>query len=228
MALISVRDVVQRTIRQLSQVTGTGVQLYAEERIYQYVDQTFDLLFKEQWWPSFCDWFTASLDGSTGKVTADFSTLTSDGAELVGISKNDDIQAIYWETSHRPLVRLPKRLNPFSMTGSTPRFVQLISDPAKHFVVWPLNATGALHIWARSHPGELTTDSEIDFDRDVLVYGASYQYAEDDGTNPGAINKLQQLFEIRRAQLVQAMANLPSPQNPSEASVHSEWSDLNP
>ena len=44
-------------------------------------------------------------------------------------------------------------------------------------------------------------DNEVNFDEQALILGASYDYAEDDGTNPAATDKLQNMFESRVKQL---------------------------
>jgi hypothetical protein len=217
MALVAVRDIAQEAVRALSQVTGTSVQVYAEDRIYQQINHTFNLLFKEKdvWWDTLMQWFDATIDGSTGVATQDLSA----------IDQVDDIRAIFRDNSDRPMPILPASINPYRLSGNVPRFIEFINDPDRHFRTWPRTVTETLRVHARVHPGVLTVDSNVNFDKDVLVHGASYFYAEDDGTNPGAIQKFQGLFELRRGQLLHARSNLPSVQSNSGGSFPDTWQE---
>lgn len=187
-------------------VAGTGVQIYAEDRIAEMVQHKFDTLFDEEFWPHLSAWSQWTLDETLGVVTADLTDL---------IKRFDDIQVIFPENSNSALTLLAaSTINPFLITGSTPlHFGALGPDvdnvKTKVFHIWPKSATGDIVVKYRIRPDTYTAGDEVNFDDQVLVLGAAYDYLEDDGTNPGATAKMQGLFESRVRQLKNNMNNAP-------------------
>jgi hypothetical protein len=124
----------------------------------------------------------------------------------------------------KPLPRLPYGVNPYEITGEVPKFVEPYNANSKIFRVWPMEATGDVVCRIRTLPDVFSDSDTIDFDSIALVNGAAYQIAEDDGSNPGAIEKFKSLFENRLAQLemqIQQMA-LPIVSDPN-TNIPTEW-----
>lgn len=183
---------IQETIQKLSQVTGTGVQLYAEDRIAALLQEKFNFVFSELWWPAYMDYFTRSLDGTSGIVTATLSD----------IKRYEDIRYVWRDGYARPLPGVPPHMNPLILTGTTPKFVsRKRGDNERWLQFWPKTATGTVYITARVKPDEFTINDEMEMDSDLLVNGAAWDYATSDGTNPADIAKFQTMFETRLAQL---------------------------
>ena len=204
---------IQLVIRRISQVPGTSVQVYAEERIGDMIQHKFDVLFEEVWWNQFLHWQAATLDGTTGVVTIDLSTLTLNGADI-GLKRFEDLERVIPGTRNRGLKRFPDVINPDNVTGDVPRFLEAIGDATKVFRVLPITAVGALNIHYRSKPNDFALGDSINFDTQALVLGAAADYLDDDGTNPGATDKMSGYFESRIKQLKKSRSWLPHALDP--------------
>ena len=179
-------------------VSGTGVQIYAEDRIAEMIQHKFEVLFDEVFWPQFCSWHQWTLDGTLGIVTTDLTTL---------LTRFDDIQVIFPESSNSALTKLAAiTTNPFELSGTVPIHYEALgpldtNKVSRVFQIWPKSATGIIVSRIRTKPDTFTATDEIDFDDQALIIGAAYDYLEDDGTNPNATQKMQLLFEARVKQL---------------------------
>lgn len=187
MAYVSLSAITQTTIGLLSQAGGVGTQRYSEARIQGLIQLTFEMLFLRQWWPQFMQGFTCTLDGTTGVVVEDISSIT----------RYQDIRAVFQSGSDVQLQQLPAELNPLGLQDARIMFIEPNNTDGKVFRVWSPTATGTLYVHARLEPAVYTPDDIVKFDRLALAYGAAWAYAEDDGTNPGASQKFQILFENR-------------------------------
>lgn len=197
MAWLTLREITQDVISNLSQAGAVGTQRYAEPRIQLLVNQCFEMLFDRQWWPQFMRWYLdAPLDGSSGVVTTDISAIT----------RYEDIRAVFRAGHDRPLPELPDELNPGDIPPGELVFIDSNDTTGKVFKVWSQTASANLSIHARIKPARYVPDDEVKFDPLALTYGAAWAYAEDDGTNPGAAQKFQVLFE-NRVGIIEAMVN---------------------
>lgn len=188
-AFKTLEEIVQDTINLLSQVPGTAVQTYSEERIGQFVQLVFDTVFDKLWWDEYMQWFQVTLDGTSGTPTTDIST----------IRRFMDIKAVYNSGSDLPLPRLPDmNMNPFNITGTKVRYIDSSNTENKVIKCYPITSTNGIVIRARLQPeNDFSNDDEIKIDPWLLTLGAVYFYLEDDGTNPGATEKYQNLYEDR-------------------------------
>jgi hypothetical protein len=67
-------DIVKAVIVELSQVPGIATQVYAADRILQYVQDAFLLEIEEIWWPQYMQYFgPVALDGTTGIIVSDLT-----------------------------------------------------------------------------------------------------------------------------------------------------------
>jgi len=191
-------SLITRVAERISMVSGTGVQIYAEDRIAEMIQHKFEVLFDEVFWPQFCSWHQWTLDGTLGIVTTDLTTL---------LTRFDDIQVIFPESSNSALTKLAAiTTNPFELSGTVPIHYEALgpldtNKVSRVFQIWPKSATGIIVSRIRTKPDTFTATDEIDFDDQALIIGAAYDYLEDDGTNPNATQKMQLLFEARVKQL---------------------------
>lgn len=212
----SFSDLIQLTIKEMSQLPGTGVQLYAEDIVAAKLQTTFNMVLDELWWGDYMQWFgPLTPDGVTGIMTTD----------LTGVKRYDDIRAVFRIGTDRKLPQLPRDVNPYNLGGSLPRFIEALAEttPARIFRVWPLASTSQIFVHARLKPDDFNSDSTVKMDEDVLKLGASWQYLEDDGTNPAAASKQQGLFESRLKQLKKMYSNKPISLDPRVTEVPTEW-----
>jgi hypothetical protein len=208
-------QIIQSVIVRLSQVPGTSVQSYSEQRIAAMVQHKFDVLFDLEWWPQFNAWTTTSLDGVAGLPVADFTNV---------INRPQDIRAIYVDTFPKPLPYLPAHLNPYTITGTRVRYIEFINTPAKVFRVWPATAlVDNLHINYRTKPDAFISTDVVPFDAQALILGTTYDYAEDDGAVPGSIEKYKVMFDSRVEQLRLALHEAPIEVYDRSSVINTEW-----
>lgn len=210
-------ELIQQTIRRIGQVTGTSVQVYAEDLIGDMIQHKFDVMFEEVWWNQFMFWLDATLDGATGVVTVDVSALDDP------LVRFEDIHSIFPGTSNRPLPRFPDFVNPDNVTGTTPQYIEAVGNAQKIFRIHPLTASEPIKVRYRSLPDRFVTGETVNFDSQALVLGSAYDYLEDDGTNPGATEKMSNMFESRVKQLKKSRAWLLHKLDPRSASPSDEW-----
>ncbi len=210
-------ELIQHVIRRIGQVTGTSVQVYAEDLIGDMIQHKFDVMFEEVWWNQFMHWLDATLDGSTGVVTVDVSALTNP------LVRFEDIHSIFPGSSNRPLPRFPDFVNPDNVTGDTPQYIEAVGNAQRIFRILPLAATVPIKVHYRSMPDAFETGDTVNFDSQALVLGSAYDYLEDDGTNPGATEKMSNMFESRVKQLKKSRAWLPHKLDPRAAGASDEW-----
>tara|TARA_R110000796_G_scaffold128068_2_gene243491 strand:- start:543 stop:1211 length:669 start_codon:yes stop_codon:yes gene_type:complete len=196
--MATLSSLVNRIANRLSMVSGTGVQIYAEDRIAEMIQHKFDVMFSEVFWPQFLTWETITLDGTLGVATANFTN---------SIKRFEDIRVVFIPNSNTALTKLSAlTTNPLALAGTTPIHYEALGPGAtnkiqKVFNVWPKTSTGTLDIQYRTKPDTFVPTDEIDFDDQALILGATFDYLEDDGTNPNATQKFQLLFEARVKQL---------------------------
>jgi len=197
---------ITRVTERLSMVSGTGTQIYAEDRIAEMIQHKFDTLFDEAFWPQFCSWQTLTLDGTLGIVTTDLTTL---------LKRIDDIQVMFRVSTNTPITQLASStINPFTLSGTTPTHYEQLgpSDTNKVsrvFQIWPKTSTGNIIVRIRTKPDDFVSTDDIDFDAQALILGSAYDYLEDDGTNPSATQKFQGMYEARVRQLKNNLSNAP-------------------
>lgn len=179
--MTTVNEAVRRVEVLLSQVAGENVQLYAEDKIIDMLQNSYNSLFDKLWWPNRMRRETKTLDGVSGEVTVVFTALT----------RFDDIKHVYAEGASIPLPELQLNRNPAVITGVTPRVYEYSATTGKFFKCYPITSVGNVIVQYREKQADFVDDPtvEIDFDVDLLVFAAVYDYLEDDGTNPGATEK---------------------------------------
>ena len=189
-----VSDLIQRTILAMRQVPGLGVQLYSEDALLECYNRMFDHAFSEMWWDAYMQWFTLTLDGTTGKPTSD----------LTGVQKIEDIRAIFPGTSHRRLKKYGSYMNPNALTGTFPRWYEAINEttPARVIRVLPVTATGTITIHARVKGTAIFTAGDYNkLDDALLINLMAWDYLSGDADNPGNAARFAALAQERLKQL---------------------------
>jgi predicted nuclease of predicted toxin-antitoxin system len=212
--MATLAQLIARTADRLSMVAGTGVQVYAEDRITEMIQHKFDVLFDEVFWPQFLTWATWTLDGTLGVVTTDLTDL---------VKRFEDVRVVFPENSNTALTKVAAlTTNVFTLSGTTPIHYEALGPAESNkttrvFNVWPKGATGNINVQYRTRPDTFVTTDEIDFDDQALILGATFDYLEDDGTNPNATQKFQLLFEARVKQLKNSFNSAPISLDPVTA-----------
>lgn len=193
-------ELISRTTTRLSMVSGRGVQIYAEDKIAEMLQHKFDILFDEEFWPQFYFINQYTLDGTLGVATADLTDVLKRFVDIRFVLKGDT-------TTQLPI--LPTSINPFGLSGTTPAYIVANATASKRFNVWPKTATGTITVGLRTKPDAFEGDDTVDFDEQLLILGASYDYLEDDASNPGATQKFEAMFDSRRKQWHRMLNSLP-------------------
>lgn len=216
-------DLIQATIRRIGQVAGASVQVYSEELIGDMIQHKFDVITEEVWWSQFMYRLNGTLDEVAGVVTVDVSSLVDGDDNDIALKRFEDIHTIFHGTSNNPLARLPDFVNITNITGTTPRFIEADANVQKIFRIHPLTAEGDIEIRYRSVPDPFVIGDTVNFDNQLLILGAAFDYLEDDGTNPGATEKMSRMFESRARQLKKARAWLPHALDPRVSDTVNDW-----
>jgi hypothetical protein len=203
-------DIVKAVLVELSQVPGIATQVYAADRVLQYVQDAFLLEIEEMWWPEYMQYFgPIALDGVTGIIVSDLV------GPISSITQYGDIAKVWPEGSNVSLKQLPPNTNPTVFVGGTgggnARGAFMSADyttPNRPFRVWPMDSTGNVVVWARQRNTlPLGNNDLIHIDSLLIQYDAAWMYCVDDGTVPAQCAKYQGLAQQRRKQ-VKSAANL--------------------
>lgn len=213
---VTLNEIVQDIISLLSQAGGTGSQRYSQPRIELIVNNLFDQLYVRQWWPQLMDWYNLPLDGVNGLPVGDMSA----------VKRYEDIKGVFFDGSDMPLPELPTtNFNPINVAPGQGLYISpqnAVVD--KVFRVWSPTTVGNVQFWARLHPGRYTSNQVVKFDRTALVLGGAWAYAEDDGSNPGATQKFQNMFDSRMSILENELKDKPITTRPGYHQIPRTWS----
>lgn len=195
---LTLSELVQKVIVNLSMYAGTATQKYAEDRISEIILQTFNTIYDDRYWSDLCHWYKYTLTGVDGVCVEDVSKDFSNFNDICCITHEDN--------KNYKLKRLNNSTNPYLITGDTPGYYIHAKDDKKVFAVVPFTATGTIYVRAKSKPQQFLPNTIVPFDPDVLIYGACYQYCADDGNSSTQIQKFEKLYNNRLQQLT-AMDN---------------------
>ena len=194
--MATLQQLITKVERLIAQSAGTAVQTYAEPRIAQHLQDSFNGLFLKVWWPQFMTWETLALNGSTGEPSS-----------VPAVRRFVDIRAIFRADSNRRLPLPPGDSNPLLYTGTDPLFAEGITGD-RVFRVWPFTATGSVVVNGRVKPNDFALTNDVDMDDTLLSLLAAWQYVVDDGNNPAQAEKLQQLFNTQLELVTHNLQNL--------------------
>jgi hypothetical protein len=215
MAYKTLQALVTDTEKALYQAAGPGVQIYAQDVLIQQLQNAFDFIFLDYWWPQFIRREVRTLDGVSGLVTVPFALITH----------YEDIKAVFRRNSDRPLPELPLSYNSLDYpTGSLARHIEATGD-SNLFRVYPTDALDNIVVVGRTRPAtDFISTDVVPFDSTALVHYAAWSYFTDDESNPAAAAKHQGLFEKRMQQLKDALPQVVE-LNPRHGYVPDQWSE---
>jgi hypothetical protein len=210
-------QLIQKCVLRLSMVGGTGVQVYSEDILGEMIQERFDELFDRFWWEDYMNVYVGTLH-TDGTVDEDIRTTQE-------LDRFTDIQHIHHQTKPNPLLRIDSRSNRANyLKTSSPIYIAPIAGD-KVFQLLPYGDVGdAVTISFRKRPTAafIGTD-EILLDNLLLIYGACYDYLEDDAGSQGAIAKFQDSYNARLTQLNSLRNEQGIPLMPGRADVPDDW-----
>lgn len=219
-------SLISTAVMRLRQVQGTQTQLYSETVIGSYIQEGYEILRKETWWPWLMRRASGTLDGTTGKVTGTPWT-------TIGLADFEDIRAVWLDSYQQRMSMVGEDVNPSTLTGQQyARYVEPLSvfdDPTSNYLfrVLPVLTTGTVYVWARCDPVGLfsTPTVVVPMNRFLLQNYAMWRYMTDDGSNPGASSAALQAYEKLKDQELQKVNDQPIWLNPGYGQTNDVWQE---
>jgi hypothetical protein len=191
----TVAGAIQQVARHMSMVNGSGMTPYSPELVTSYLMAAHEFIKGEQPWDELEIVHIRTLDGTTGKITEGITEVTD---------WKDTIR-IYHESSATPLPKVTGYNNALIATSLIGyKGLSRAVDPGPAFSLvqfYPLILAGRVMFVSKTTFDFNNMDLRIPIDWWLHVYHASWQYALDDGTNPGQIKKYELLFNERMRQV---------------------------
>lgn len=198
-------QITQDVIKRIGLVAGTGVQIYTEPQVEQGINDAFDFIFRKRYWEHLSDWFTYTVDDSTGMFTNDIDDV---------VKSHDDAKDFYETDTRRKIVQPVgnenQLINNTSALYYTPVRYSTTSDAfsKKLWKFWPVGSTTSVTFFARCHPGYFDQpETIIPFPQDIIGWATTWLVLETDGLNPGAANKAQAMFDISYRDMISSLAD---------------------
>ena len=210
-------DITTNVEKLLRMEAGMSVQQYSEDIIGKHLQDSFNRLFNLYWLP---DYYNAgedfTLDGTTGKVTADLTTK---------IKRWRDVRFIWMKPYIQLLAVKPPQLAPSMLVGLVPMWQPISGD--KIFSIFPVTTVGTITVAYRTKPDDFTSNDTVPEDiASIMEAEAAYVYVSDDSANEIAIKRLGQLTESREGDLRVALNQLPRPLAPGRGAPLTVWTSL--
>lgn len=215
MAYKTAQQIISKVERMLYQSAGSAVQIYSQDLLLDMLQDAFDHLFDEEFWPQFRVRQTLTLDGVTGRPTVAPADITS----------WEDIQFVLPRSYNRPLRILPDKLNTdFIADAGVPRYIEHVDD-AKLFRVWPLASTGTVQVVGRKRPNPFIITDTVKFDSLCIEHYMAWSYFTDDESSPGSAQKHQGLFEKRLQEVRDSAFSQSIQLNDREETIPNTWTE---
>lgn len=213
-------------VQRLRQVQGTQTQLYAEPVIGSLIQEGYEILRKEAWWPWLMKRMQASLDGVTG-------TIIGNAWVIGGLNDFDDIRAVWLSSYQQRLPVVDESINPEQMLGTQfARFIEPLSyhaDPTGQYLfrVLPMTTTGTVYVWARCDPANLFTTPSVvvPMNKYLLHNYVMFRYWTDDGSNPAAAAAALQAYEKIKTQELMKVNSTPIWLDPGYGQTNDAWQE---
>lgn len=208
----TIREIVNKATKYIGEVSGTGVQAFGDDQLFDATVRGFNRLFKRRNWNHYTKWYQLTLDGVLGVVSTD---------AFEKIRDFEDFIAVYRDGEINELPHAPTRLNPYTLTGTRVRYWTSlhVSDAnynKRKLQFYPKASTDTINVVAREYPldtfaEEWDWDDVMYFDSDLLMYSASYEALVGDDLNAAAASVAQTAMEDRFKLIMGALADHPIP-----------------
>lgn len=213
---LTLEAIITRIQNDLYQAAGPSVQLYSENMLAQKVQDAFVVFANDPdvRWKQFRIFNRYTLDGSTGRTTVPLNTI---------FRAFGDIYSIFPDKSSKPLTYIGTKDNPYLITGTFP--LKYIRDSVDIVRVIPSTAVGDVIVVGKSvlQP-PFTLDDTIPFDYIALTNYVCWEWAVDDGANPGMAEKFRTKFEARYKEIQKEEITEPIQlSNANEQSIPQQW-----
>ena len=217
--MATIEQLIERIEERLALVSGLDVQIHVEDRLVEMLRHKYNVLFDDFWDVSNTYYRTETLDGSTGQISGDISSV---------ILRYADIHSVFYDSDDDPLPQVSLGTNPSRIRT---RCIVPSSDSTKVFKVLPVDTAGDVHIWYRTKLADSvwetpTYSTEVPMDDELLMLGVMYDFIVDDGSNIGAEEKYKNMFAGRLKQIRSQQFQHSLSKRPQEyQGVSNRWTD---
>lgn len=203
----TIATIKERALHELRTQAGLSTQIYAEDTLLVNIQSVFDELMNMPniWFPEYMHWNTWTVDGTTGEVTNDLTSL---------LDRHTDIRVMYYDARETPVSRLPSTQRPDKVRGNA-TFWEPLSQDAKIFRLLPITTpTGSLYVHHLTRPAQFTADEDVCwFDLDMMATGAAYYFLAGEGAEPDATNSMRAHFVTKRSAVIENIVDPTIPLN---------------
>lgn len=224
MADSTVADAIVEVAQQISLVNGQGMTPYSDDLITSLLVSANQFIVKEQIWDETILTYIRTLDGVTGRITV--------GIPSTEVANPLQIITVFHESSIKPLPRISARTNPLiatAMYGYT--LLSSVQDPGPQKLLLqfsPLTLTGNILFKAKATYNMRDRDTVIPIDYWLHIWRACWQYALNDGTNPGQIDGFKDNYNNTLMLVKDAQNNLPISEDPYRLIADTWWESDDP
>lgn len=217
----TVAEAIVQVARNMSLVTGHGVQPYSEDQIIGMLEGAHQFIVDEgPEWPDLMTPYTRTLDGTTGLITEKIT-------DVYGALTSARVKRVYHSASNRPLPIISNYSN--LLVNTFPYGYRLLgmreetATQGKYLIQFYPNTTEGQVVIQVMEDFDLSDPKEvIPIDWWLHVYHASWQYATDDGTNMGQVEKYKNLYNIRMKQCIARLSTHSYSMDPMNT-VPTQW-----
>lgn len=219
----TIREIVDDALTVIGEASGPGVNTYSDDRMMKDTIRAFNLLHKKYYWDQYLEWFQLPLDGTLGIVTTDAFDKVRDF---------EDFKSVHLDGQVGQLAKLPKSVNPYTLTGSSLRYWSSLpatnaNYSTRRLQFWPKTSTATVNIQARVYPKGPSEawvwDDIIDMDKDMIVSGVAYMTLSADDLNASAADAQRQLMEMRFKDIKASLSNQPIQVSGGGSQIPDRW-----
>lgn len=212
----TIREIVNQALTVVGEVAGPGVQMYEDDRMKADCIRAFNMMFKKYPWQQYLQWFTISLDGTTGRSTTGPFNQVLDFEDFIAVHRDGESQRL-------PIA--PTRMNPSAIGNSGTRVLYWTSLNAtdlqyhtKKLQFYPATSAGKINVLARVYPRAMPASFQnfdwgdiFYLDTDMLTYATAFMTLSGDDLNAGAAEVIRNLMEMKYKDIMAALGNHPIP-----------------
>lgn len=224
MAYETVGDAITEIAQNISLVNGQGMTPYSDDLMISLLQQANHFIRLEQIWDEMVLSYTRTLDGTTGRITL--------GVPSTEVSTPLSIFRVFHESSIKPLPRTSARTNPLIATAMYGYgLLSPAQDPGPQKLLLqfsPITLTGSVYFQAKAKFDFTDRDLVIPVDFWLHVWRACYQYAQNDGTNPGQIDSFKDNYNNTLKLVKDAQNSAPISADPYRLTSDTWWESDDP
>lgn len=212
--MATLAEIITRVQNLLSLAGGLNVQTYAQPKIVEFVTMGYNTLYKKHFWKDYTTVEKFTLDGTTGRVTADLSAK---------IKSFKDIEYIWYQDYATPLPIAPSNRSPDMIRQLSFSNSGIASCP---FVIYPIDNTGEVWVSYRTKATlPFAETDEIPMDDELLVRWAAMMYLTFDNANQAAISLVTKMYSDYLNELEKLEDNHAKSLYSYTAQTVTEWHD---